>query len=145
MNRVLLIKAAGLHPLSLVGRLAGNFFQEDFILARGNSNTNVLINRMKVLSRGSTGIEVPVYAIYAGGDCVFIQTMKEKSPLLASLESDLSPEQRDYEILTQDILQSVLGLNPEQLSASLVQSTDLATALVEVEEDKYQYLFLLNN
>ncbi|RYD03110.1 hypothetical protein N752_22115 [Desulforamulus aquiferis] len=127
-----------------MGRLAADFIQEDFILSRGNSNVEILMKRMQALSEGKSGIKLPVFAIYAGGDCVFIQTLKEGSPLITSLNNKLESTARDFELLKREVLPAVLGLNPEQLADSLDVSSDLAQALVAVDEDQYQYLFLLN-
>lgn len=146
MNQALLVQYTGnLHPLSLINNLAKDFVTEDFILTDDFKNLDVLSFRMAALSKTTAGTGTPVYTIYAGGDCAFIVSLKETSPLAAEFDSsDPGSANRDKEIFTRAILIKELGLNAAEQPDSLIYTSDLPAALKAVDDGRYPYLFIFN-
>ncbi|ABO50889.1 hypothetical protein Dred_2379 [Desulforamulus reducens MI-1] len=134
MSKVLLIKESSLHPLSLLDRLTGYFVQEDYILSHGFSNLDVLLNRMIALSQQGEHQKI-VFTVYPGGDCSFINTMKETCPLLDSLQSN-TPE-KTLAFLYEYVLGTILGLTAEVQQQNIICSDDLPGALRDVDEGQY--------
>lgn len=143
MTKAVLIKNAGnLHPLSLLDRLTKDFVQEDYILAKDYKNLDVLFNRMATLSKASSGAIIPVFTIFAGGDCSFINILKETNVLLANANSS-TPNDRTLDIIKRAILEDILGLKDE-LQQNLTFTDDIPAALKSVDEGQNQLVFIIN-
>ncbi|AQS59796.1 hypothetical protein [Desulforamulus ferrireducens] len=137
---VLLTKAGNLHPLSILDRLTKDFIQEDFIFSHGFTNFDILLNRMNTLSATSKGNMLPVLTMYPGGDCSFINTLKEKSNLLTEIKDD---EQPTLSLLKEVILPGILGLNQADQAEAVSYSEDLPAALQAVEDGRYALAFII--
>ncbi|MEW6697258.1 MAG: hypothetical protein ACOY35_05810 [Bacillota bacterium] len=143
MAKAALVKDSSLHPLSLLDRLTKDFVQEDFILTDQYGNLDLLQSRMHALSQGAAVGSLPVFVLYAGGDCSFINTLKENSRLLETL----SPGEKDKSlgVFKQVVLEGILGQNPQEQSENVTYTEDLAAALKDVEDGKYSLVFILND
>lgn len=140
MSKVILVKKSSLHILSLLGRLTGDFIQEDYILSNGYSNLDILAKRMKVLSISRDGFKKPVYTVFGGGDCSFIISLKDNSPLL---NKDSHSQTTDLELLQNEILIKTLGLDLNDQD-NIIYSNDIPGSLAAVDADQYIYMFILN-
>ncbi|CCO09193.1 hypothetical protein [Desulforamulus hydrothermalis] len=140
MTKVALIRQCSLHPLSLLDRLAKNFMQEDFILLQDYHNLDILLNRMAALGRRADGSRRPVLSVYAGGDCVFINTLKDSSSLGPQVAPEAEPSRA---LLEQEVLGGILNLSPQDRSATVTYTQDPAAALKAVEDGQYQLAVLL--
>lgn len=142
MAKAALIKQSGMHPLSLLDRLTRDFVQEDFILYQEYRNLDLLLSRIHALSRRADGEKRPVFVLFAGGDCSFINTLKEKSSLLQTI----SPNEKDktLAVFKQEVLEGILGLEPREQGENVTYTEDLASALKAVDEAQYSFVFILN-
>ncbi|GAB6180216.1 hypothetical protein JCM14036_15350 [Desulfotomaculum defluvii] len=139
MSKVLLIKKATLHPLSLLDRLTRDFIQEDYILTQEVNNLDILLNRMTTLSQQG-GIYRPVFTIYPGGDCSFINTMKENSAFMNSDKTHSADHILTF--LLENILEPLLGLKQEEQNDNVSLMKDIPTALKSVDEGEYALGFI---
>ena len=137
---VLLTKAGNLHPLSILDRLTKDFVQEDYIFARGFANLDVLLSRMKTLSETAKDNKLPVFTMFPGGDCSFINTLKENSTLLTELQAG---EQSTLTLLKEVVLPNILGLNQTEQAAAISYWEDLPAALQAVEDGRYALAFII--
>ncbi|SHF36644.1 hypothetical protein [Desulforamulus putei] len=142
MAKAAFIKQSGMHPLSLLDRLTRNFMQEDFILYQEYRNLDLLLSRMESLSRRADGGKRPVFVLFAGGDCAFINTLKENSNLLQTI----SPGEKEQTLVVfqQEVLEGILGLSPREQAENVIYTEDLAAALQAVDDGQYSFVFLLN-
>lgn len=139
MPKVLLVKKAALHPLSLLDRLTRDFVQEDYILSHGFANLDILFKRMAALSQQGGGQKI-VFTLYPGGDCSFINTMKENSAFMATSTAG-SPDQA-ITFIQEYILGSLLGLTQEE-QKEIVSMEDVAAALKAVDEEAFALGFIV--
>ena len=138
MTQAILLKKAKLHPLSLLDRLTKDFLQEEYIFSQ-QFGTDILLDRMKTLSQSPMGAK-PVFTIYPGGDCSFINTLKEQSTILQS-----QTEASSLAVLKEAVLEKILGLSPEEQALQLTYTEDLAAALKATDEGDYALCFILND
>ncbi|MEG6520934.1 hypothetical protein [Desulfotomaculum sp. 1211_IL3151] len=138
MPKVLLVKKAALHPLSLLDRLTRNFVQEDYILSHGFANLDILFNRMATLSQQGRGQKI-VFTIYPGGDCSFINTMKDNSAFMDSSTAG-SPDQT-ITFIQENILGVLLGLTQEE-QQEIVSMEDVPAALKALDDGEYALGFI---
>ena len=144
MNQAVMVQYEGtLHPLSLLDKLAKDFIQEDYILTNHKENLDVLCSRMERLSQSKPGRRKPVYTLYSGGDCAFIVSLKETSPLMTEFAAT-PPEERDQKVLAKFILQPLLELDTEKQTHNLIYTKDLPAAIKTVDAGQYPYLFIFN-
>lgn len=141
MTKAILIKNTPLHPLSLLDRLTKDFIQEDYIFSHDFNNSDILLKRMEALSHSSSGVKLPVITIYPGGDCSFINTLKEKSKLIENI-SNTNTLDRNLTVLKLGILEPVLGLSPTEDIETL---DDIVSALKAVDQGGYEVVFIIND
>ena len=142
MAKIVLLKKAGsLHPLSILDRLTKDFLQEDYILSHGFTNLDVLLGRMKALSENSHNAPLPVFTLYPGGDCSFINTLKDKSSLLQKVANG---EHSTLSLLKQVVLETILGFSQHEQADLISYSDDLPAALQAVEDGQYALALIIH-
>lgn len=139
MPQAILLKKTNLHPLSLLDRLTKDFLQEEYIFSQ-QFGIDILLERMKTLSQKANGAK-PVFTLYSGGDCSFINSLKEQSSLLQTLPSQ-SDEQTLF-VLKNAVLGSILGLSSEDQAHQLTYSEDLPAAIKATDEGNYAICFII--
>lgn len=139
MPQAILLKKANLHPLSLLDRLTRDFLQEEYIFSQ-QFGLEILLERMKTLSQNAEGAK-PVFTVYPGGDCSFINTLKGQSPLLQSLPSQA--EKQTLAIIKQVVLETILGLTTEDQAHQLTYSDDIPAAIKATDEGDYAMCFII--
>lgn len=131
MPQAVLVKNAKLHPLSLLDRLTKDYLQEEYIFSQ-QFGLDILLERMKSLSQSPAGSK-PVFTLYPGGDCSFINSHKK-------LTAPTSP----LELLKQDVFDGLLGLSSEEQAQQIIYTEDLARAIKDTDQGSYALCFILH-